>query len=429
MMESDDMTVGELYDEYVAPTYGRFSIHPRRGKGTQLWDEEGKRYLDFGAGVAVNSLGHAHPALLEVFERQPADLLHCSNLYQPRGQAELARILIEDIVKSRGKCFFSNSGTEANEGLIKLARRFGEAVPSSSGKPRRDIISFLGSFHGRSTGAMAATGQEKVRAGFGPLMSNFVHLPFNDIEALRAGLTEDSVAILLEAVQGEGGVRIATPEFLAAAAEICRERNMLLLLDEVQCGMGRCGELNGWHAIGDTSGIVPDGISWAKGLGGGFPIGAIWFRDRPAGEVSLCDLLGPGSHGATYGGSPLGCALGKVVIETIVSERLTENAGMLCGKILHEANSRSLPMISGVRGLGLMIGFQIDPDAVAGAGGFTGESKAASVIVVEALAEAGLLTVPAGSDVVRWLPPLVVTQAEVDEAFEIMEKVLNKLIE
>ena len=161
-MENNDITVDQLYDQFVAPTYGRFPIHPKRGKGTDLWDEGGKRYLDFGAGVAVNSLGHAHPAVLEVFESQPADLLHCSNLYQPRGQGELARMLTEQVVQVPGKCFFSNSGTEANEGLIKLARRFGEAVPASSGKPRREIISFLGSFHGRSTGAMAATGQEKV---------------------------------------------------------------------------------------------------------------------------------------------------------------------------------------------------------------------------------------------------------------------------
>lgn len=275
---------------------------------------------------------------------------------------------------------------------------------------------------------MAATGQEKVRAGFGPLMGNFVHLPFNDIEAFHQGLTEDSVAVLLEAVQGEGGVRIATPEFLGAVAETCRERNMLLLLDEVQCGMGRCGELNGWSAIGETSGIVPDGISWAKGMGAGFPIGAIWFKDRPAGEVSLCDLLGPGSHGATYGGSPMACAIAKVVIETITSEQLEKNAAILGERIINEAKSRGLPMISAVRGLGLMIGFQLDLDTIAGVAGFAEEDRAASVVVVDALAKEGLLTVPAGPDVVRWLPPLVVAEADIDKAFDIMDKVLNKLI-
>lgn len=426
-MESNDITVGQLYDQFVAPTYGRFPIHPKRGKGVDLWDENGKHYLDFAAGVAVNSLGHAHPDLIEVFENQPADLLHCSNLYQPRGQGELARMLTEQVVQAPGKCFFTNSGTEATEGLIKLARRFGEAVPAPGGKPRRQIISFLGSFHGRSTGAMAATGQEKVRSGFGPLMGNFVHLPFNDIEAFRQGLTEDSVAVLLEVVQGEGGIRIATPEFLGAVAEICRERDMLLLFDEVQCGIGRCGDLVSWRCVTESGGMVPDGISWAKGLGAGFPIGAIWFKDRPAGELSLCDLLGPGSHGATYGGSPLACAIAKVVIERIVSDKLERNAAMLGERILNEANDRGLPMISAVRGLGLMVGFQLDVNGIEGVSGFNIEGRAASVALVDALAEEGLLTVPAGPDVVRWLPPLVVAEADVDKAFGIMETVLNKL--
>ena len=427
-MESHDITVGELYDQFVAPTYGRFPIHPKRGKGVDLWDENGKHYLDFAAGVAVNSLGHAHPALIEVFENQPADLLHCSNLYQPRGQGELARMLSRQVVKAPGKCFFTNSGTEANEGLIKLARRFGEAVPSPSGKPRREIISFLGSFHGRSTGSMAVTGQEKVRTGFGPLMEGFVHLPFNDIEAFERGLTDGSVAVFLEVVQGEGGIHVATPEFLRAVAAICRERDMLLFFDEVQCGMGRCGDLAGWRCVSGSTEIVPDGVSWAKGLGAGFPIGAIWFRDRPAGERSLCELLGPGSHGATYGGSPLACEIAKVVIERIVTDNLLSNASELGQSILNEAERRQLPMVSGVRGLGLMIGFQLDVDRIEKSAVFKDEGRVASVAVVDALGEAGLLTVPAGGDVVRWLPPLVACQEDVDKAFGIMEKVLNDLM-
>ena len=427
-MESHDITVGELYDQFVAPTYGRFPIHPKRGKGVDLWDENGKHYLDFAAGVAVNSLGHAHPALIEVFENQPADLLHCSNLYQPRGQGELARMLSRQVVKAPGKCFFTNSGTEANEGLIKLARRFGEAVPSPSGKPRREIISFLGSFHGRSTGSMAVTGQEKVRTGFGPLMEGFVHLPFNDIEAFERGLTDGSVAVFLEVVQGEGGIHVATPEFLRAVAAICRERDILLFFDEVQCGMGRCGDLAGWRCVSGSTEIVPDGVSWAKGRGAGFPIGAIWFRDRPAGERSLCELLGPGSHGATYGGSPLACEIAKVVIERIVTDNLLSNASELGQSILNEAERRQLPMVSGVRGLGLMIGFQLDVDRIEKSAVFKDEGRVASVAVVDALGEAGLLTVPAGGDVVRWLPPLVACQEDVDKAFGIMEKVLNDLM-
>ena len=428
MMESRDITVGELYDQFVAPTYGRFPIHPSRGKGVDLWDEDGKHFLDFAAGVAVNSLGHAHPALIEVFKNQPSDLIHCSNLYQPRSQGELARVLTDQVVQAPGKCFFTNSGTEANEGLIKLARRFGEVVPSSSGKPRREMISFLGSFHGRSTGSMAVTGQEKIRAGFGPLMEGFVHLPFNDIEAFRNALTEDSVAVFMEAVQGEGGIHVATPEFVSAVAQICQERNVLLFFDEVQCGMGRCGDLAGWRCISGAAEIVPDGVSWAKGIGAGFPIGAIWFRDRPAGELSLCDLLGPGSHGATYGGSPLACEIGRVVIDTIVSDNLLSNAAVLGKSIIDQAEHSQLPMISEVRGLGLMVGFQLDVERFEKSTTFQSDGRAISVAVVDALSEAGLLTVPAGADVVRWLPPLVVCQEDVDKAFGIMEKVLNHLM-
>ena len=427
MIEEDKTATADLFAQYVAPTYGRFPMQPARGRGAELWDEDGRRFLDFGAGVAVSSLGHAHPALMEVFRRQPADLIHSSNLYQPRGQALLAKTLVEEVVGLPGKCFFSNSGTEANEGLIKLARRFGQAVPAADGSPRREIITFNNSFHGRTTGGMAATGQEKIRLGFGPLMEGFTHLPFNDIDALRAAVSDDTVAILLEPVQGEGGIHIATGEFLSAAAEICRERDMLLLFDEIQCGIGRCGSLCGWHAIGDTQGIVPDAISWAKGLGGGFPLGAIWFKDRPAGDVRLPDLLGPGTHGSTYGGSPLASAVGLAVIETIRDSGLCENAERLGAMILEQARAWDHPLLADVRGLGLMIGFELDPEALAGAPGFAESGRPPSLFMVDQLAAAGLLTVPSGQNVVRWLPALVVTEDEVAEALQILRTVLDRL--
>lgn len=427
MIEKADTSTAELFAQYVAPTYGRSALQPARGQGAQLWDEGGRRFLDFAAGVAVSSLGHAHPALLEVFRRQPADLIHSSNLYQPRGQALFAKALVEDVVGIAGKCFFANSGTEANEGLIKLARRFGEAVPAADGSPRREIITFSGSFHGRSTGAMAATAQEKVRLGFGPLMGGFTYLPFNDIAALRAAVSDDTVAILLEPVQGEGGIHIATAEFLSAAAELCRERDMLLLFDEIQCGIGRCGTLCGWHAIGGTSGIAPDAISWAKGLGGGFPLGAIWFKDRPAGEVRLPDLLGPGTHGSTYGGSPLASAVGLAVLGAIRDEGLCENATRLGAEILATALGWDQPLLAEVRGLGLMIGFELDTAAIARVPGFAESGRPASLFVVDTLAAAGLLTVPAGEKVVRWLPPLTVGDAEVAEALSILRETLDNL--
>jgi len=428
MIGKDDTHTADLFAQYVAPTYGRFPIQPARGQGTQLWDEGGRRFLDFAAGVAVSSLGHAHPALLEVFRRQPADLIHCSNLYQPRGQGLLAKALVEDVVGVAGKCFFANSGTEANEGLIKLARRFGQVSPAADGTPRREIITFTGSFHGRSTGAMAATGQDKVRLGFGPLMSGFTYLPFNDVDALRAAVSDDTVAILLEPVQGEGGIRIATGDFLSAAAELCRERDILLMFDEVQCGIARCGSLCGWHAIGDTEGIVPDAISWAKGLGGGFPLGAIWFKDRPLGEARLPDLLGPGTHGCTYGGSPLASAIGLAVLGAIRDEGLCENATRLGAEILETARGWQHPLIAEVRGLGLMIGFEIDAAALAAAEGFAASERPPSLFVIDALTAAGLLTVPAGENVVRWLPPLTVTGDEVAEALRIFRETLDTLL-
>jgi len=426
--EAEKTPTAELFAQYVAPTYGRFGIFPARGDGAVVWDEDGKRYLDFGGGVAVSSLGHAHPALLEVFRRQPAELVHSSNLYQPRNQALLAKTLVEKVVGIPGKCFFSNSGAEANETLIKLSRRYGIVAPGPGGRSRHEIISFSRSFHGRTTGGMAATGQKKIRQGFGPLMAGFKHLPYNDIAALNDGIEDQTVAVLLEPVQGEGGIHVASAEFLSAASKICRERDLLLLFDEVQCGMGRCGAINGWHAVGDTLAIVPDAISWAKGLGGGYPVGAAWFKDRPAGDGRLCDLLEPGSHGSTYGGSPLASAVAKAVIDTILADGLAGEAARLGEKIIAEAGSWGSPLVTEVRGRGLMLGFQLDAEAVANCPGFEASGRTPALFVIDALHAAGLLTVPAGTDVVRWLPPLVVGDAEVDEALSLMSAVLDQLI-
>ena len=428
MSKEADMTTAELFERYIVPNYGRFPLQPSRGEGCRLWDEDGKSYLDFGGGVAVSSLGHAHPAMVKVLAEQPAQLIHCSNLYRPRGQAELSKVLVEDVVGAVGKCFFCNSGTEANEGLIKLARRFGEAAPKADGSPRREIISFSNSFHGRTTGGMAATGQEKIRTGFGPLMTGFKHLEFNDVDGLAEGVSEDAVAILLEPVQGEGGINIASAEFLNAIAELCRERNLLLLFDEIQCGLGRCGELCGWRAIAGAEDIVPDAISWAKGLGGGFPVGAVWIKDRPVGDSVLCDLLGPGTHGSTYGGSPLACAVAGAVVETIQKDRLCENAKVQGSKIVNTARTWGHALLSDVRGLGLMIGFELESERLSANQNFVESGQAASIFAVSALNAAGLLTVPAGPNVVRWLPPLTVSEGEVDSALTIMREVLDTLL-
>ncbi len=422
-----DTATAELFARYVAPNYGRFAIDAARGEGCVLWDEEGRRYLDFGGGVAVNSLGHAHPAQVRALGRAAEKMVHCSNLYRPREQALLAAALAERVVGFPGKCFFCNSGAEANEALIKLARRFGEVAPRANGEPRREIVTFTGSFHGRTTGGMAATAQAKIKAGFGPLMPGFKHLPFNDVAALRAGVGEDTVGVLLEPVQGEGGIHVADLEFLGCAADLAREHDLLLMFDEIQCGLGRCGEVNGWQAVGDARGIVPDAISWAKGLGGGFPIGATWFKDRPAGDGRLCDLLGPGSHGSTYGGSPLASTVGLAVVETILDEGLPGRARELGERIVAAAEGWGSRLVREVRGRGLMLGFVLDPEAVAACDGFAESGRTPALFVIDALHKGGLLTVPAGTDVVRWLPPLTVSDAEVAEALERMEVVLAAL--
>ncbi|MDE0569675.1 MAG: acetylornithine transaminase [Verrucomicrobiales bacterium] len=427
MSQEEHKTTVDLYNQYVAPTYGRFNIFPKRGEGVFLWDEDGSKFLDFSGGVAVNSLGHSSPDLLKVISNQAAELVHCSNLYQHRGQAELARLLTEEVVKINGKCFFCNSGAEANEGLIKLARKFGQISLSSTGEPRHEIVSFIGSFHGRTTGVMAATGQEKIRSGFGPLMEGFKHLPFNDVSELINGVSDNTAAILMEPIQGEGGINVASPEFLSAIQEVCRTRNILLFFDEVQCGIGRCGDLCGWRMISNDQEIKPDAISWAKGLGGGFPIGAIWIRNKSVNDLQLCDLLGPGTHGSTFGGAPLVSSVASTVIRKIIDENICDNVINMSAMINRELQSQPISFITELRGLGLMLGFQIDVNAINGIGDFQKTNKTPALFLVELLAESGLLTVPAGSDVIRWLPPLIVKENEIMEALKIMRTVFEKI--
>jgi len=427
MSQEEQKSTVDLYSQYVAPTYGRFNIFPQRGEGVFLWDENGSRFLDFSGGVAVNSLGHSHPDLVKVICNQADELVHCSNLYQHRGQAELARLLTEEVVGINGKCFFCNSGTEANEGLIKLARKFGEVSPSSIGEPRHEILSFNGSFHGRTTGGMAATGQEKIRSGFGPLMEGFKYLPFNDVTELINGVSDKTVAILMEPVQGEGGINVASSEFLSAVQEICQKKNILLFFDEVQCGIGRCGDLCGWRVIPNAQEIKPDAISWAKGLGGGFPIGAIWIRDKSINDLSLCDLLGPGTHGSTFGGAPLASSVASTVVRKIIDENICDNVINLGELINRELQSRPIPFITELRGLGLMLGFQVNSKAINEIRDFQKTNKTPALFLVELLADSGLLTVPAGSDVIRWLPPLIVKENEIMEALEIMRTVFERI--
>jgi predicted acetylornithine/succinylornithine family transaminase len=392
--------LAEEYAQFVIPTYGRFDLDIERGQGCHVWDFTGRKFLDFGAGIAVCSLGHAHPEVGAAIAEQASKLVHTSNLYRTGPQALLAKRIVE--VTGEGKVFFCNSGAEANEGLIKLARRFGSATGRSG------ILTFTGSFHGRTMACISATGQEKVKKDFGPLLSGFRHLPFGDLEAVREAVDSDTVAILVEPIQGEGGIHPASADFLRGLRTLCDERNMLLLFDEVQCGLGRTGDWCGWHAI--AADVHPDGVSWAKGIANGFPLGAFWASHRATDDRGpLCDLLGPGSHGTTYGGNPVSCAAGLKVLEIIERDGLLGNARTLGDYLASSLRAITSPLVAEVRATGLMIGVQLASD-------FPKTTRTPALEVVTQAMSLGLLVIPAGDSVVRFLPPLNVTRQEIDAA-------------
>ncbi|MDB6131872.1 MAG: acetylornithine and succinylornithine aminotransferase [Verrucomicrobiales bacterium] len=421
----------ELLARYTVPNYGRLALAPERGEGVWLWDAGGRQYLDFGGGVAVTSLGHCPPVITRALAAQAGKLIHCSNWYEIRGQGELGKFLTETVMESPGKTLFCNSGAEANEALIKLARKFGHATPLPDGTPRTGILTFFNSFHGRTYAGISATGQEKVKTGFAPLVPGFTHLPYNDFAAVEKAVAEapDTVAILVEPVQGEGGVHVATADFLRGLARICREKNILLLFDDVQSGIGRCGHWCGWKTAAPE--IIPDGVSWAKGIGGGFPIGAAWIRQRPIqpgpDAPDLCDILGPGTHGTTYGGSPLACAVASAVLTEIHEKGLCGHAAAIGAEITDTVQGWDHPLVREVRGAGLLLGFVLNPDALPVPAAAGEAATLPSIRVVKALMAEGLLSVAAGPEVIRWLPPLNVTREETATALGILRRVLDRL--
>lgn len=428
LTDVDAESTTDLVSKYLLPNYGRNPMAPLRGEGVWLWDENGKKHLDFAGGVAVNSLGHCSPVVRAALAEQSGRLIHCSNLYHVRLQAELAQILVEEVMQMPGRCFFCNSGTEANEAMLKLARRYGQLVPAKNGGERTEILTFSQSFHGRTWGSLSATAQPKIHEGFGPILSGFKYLPFNDVTALEQSVTASTVAILLEPLQGEGGVGAASPEFLRACAALAKEHDLLLLFDEIQCGLGRCGDLRGWKSFCDDPSIVPDAVSWAKSMGGGFPIGAMWVRSKSisADQAScLTEVLGVGRHGSTFGGSPLACAVSTAVLREIIDRDLMKNAGELGREIISTINEWKLPLIKEVRGKGLMLGLVIHEEALSSRKGFKESGKTPSAFMGGLLQEAGLLTAASGPDVLRWLPALNVTREEVLLALDITKKVFE----
>jgi len=412
----------EKTNQYILPTYGRFPIEVSHAKGTELWDTSGKRYLDFCTGIAVCSLGHAHPTITKTLQQQAERLLHCSNLYHIPEQANLAEFIVEECVKIPGKVFFSNSGAEANDGLIKSARRFGHAKPKSNGEARSEVVTFKNSFHGRTMGSMFATGQDVVHDRFAPIPHGYRYLPYNDIEAIQNGITEETVAILLEPIQGEGGIIPATKEFLLAIEQVCQENDLLLFFDEVQAGFGRCGDMAAWKTIAPD--IKPDGISWAKGMGGGVAIGSFWLSDRVIDSegTTVASLMGPKSHGSTYGGNPLASAVSLACLKEVKKQSLHSKAVEKGAYIKNLFSEWNHPAIQEVRGAGLLIGISINADHLEIEEGLT-----PALCICFKLNKLGCLTVPAGANTLRWLPPLNVTTKEIDEAFSLLQTAIDSL--
>ena len=386
-------------DKVIMKTYGRYPIVPVRGEGCRLWDADGKEYLDFLAGVAVNNLGHCHPKVVKAIQEQAATLIHCSNYYQIPQQIELAELLCSHSFADRA--FFCNSGAEANEAAIKLARKYSL---DTFGPQRYEIITAADSFHGRTMATVSATGQEKVQRFFDPLLHGFTHVPFNDVAAMEAAITENTCAIMLEPIQGEGGVNIPDKAYLEQVRDLCDRRRLLLILDEVQTGIGRTGRLFAHEHFG----ITPDIMTLAKALAGGAPIGAMLAREEIAASFV------PGTHGSTFGGNPLIAAAALATLRTILEEGIlnrTEEIGeYLLGEL--ETLGRKYSFVQNVRGIGLMIGMGLTIPA--------GE-------IVKKGHGLGLLLNATHDTVLRFVPPLVVTKQEINKMIEILDRIFGEV--
>jgi acetylornithine/N-succinyldiaminopimelate aminotransferase len=386
-----------LTEKHVANTYARFPLALVRGKGTRVWDADGREYLDFVAGIAVNGLGHCHPAVVRALQTQARKLIHVSNLYHIAPQAELARELCRRSFADR--VFFCNSGAEANEAAIKLARRYGAEWLGG----KFEILSVHNSFHGRTLATLTATGQEKVRAGYDPLPAGFRQVPYNDLGAIERAIDGKTAAILVEPIQGEGGVVVPDPQYLKGLRELCDRLGLLLIFDEVQVGMGRTGKLFAYEHFG----VEPDIMTLAKALGGGLPVGAMLAKEAVARSFV------PGTHASTFGGNPLVCGVGLAVLKTLTQGGVLKNCVKM-GRLLFGGLQRlqkEFPFIREVRGKGLILGAELDRDG--------------NKIVRDCL-ESGLLLNCTAQRVLRFLPPLTVGANEIERCLSILKAVLAR---
>ena len=386
---------------YLMHTYNRYPIILRKGRGMKVWSSDGKEYLDFVGGIAVNCLGHCHPKVVIAVQKQVQRLIHVSNYYHIEPQIKLAKILVENSFAD--KVFFCNSGAEANEAAIKLARRYFREV---LGQNRFEIITALNSFHGRTFAALTATGQEKFHKGFEPLVPGFGYVAFNDIDALEAAVTKHTCAILLEPIQGEGGVKIPDPDYLQDVRKLCDKHGILMIFDEVQTGIGRTGKLFAYEHFG----VTPDIMTLAKGLGGGLPIGAMLATDKVAAGFE------PGAHASTFGGNPLVCAAAAAALDVILEDGFILDQCRRMGKHFRlrlEDLKKEFPnIISDVRNMGLLVGMELTREGAS---------------IVKTCMERGVLINCTAGNILRFTPPLIVTEKEIDHLVDILEQVFDHL--
>jgi len=393
----DSQTLMMLSEQYIAHTYNRYPLLLVRGKGTRVWDLEGKEYLDFFAGLAVCNLGHCHPKVVKAIQAQAEKLIHVSNLYYIEPQIQLASLLCKH--SFAGKVFFCNSGAEANEGALKLARKYAK---EKIGEDRYEVITMENSFHGRTLATLTATAQKKYHKGYAPLMPGFKYVPFNDLKAVREAIGPKTCAVLLEPIQGEGGVNIPSEGYLKRLREICDEKGILLILDEVQVGMGRTGKLFAY----EHEDMKPDLLTVAKSLAGGVPIGALLIRDE------IAKSFEPGDHASTFGGNPLATAAGVAALSAILEEGMLDHCRRVGQYFLSrlEEIKKKFPFVQDVRGRGLILGMEL---------------KIEGAEIVKKMMKKGFLINCTAGNVLRFLPPLIVTEEEVDRMIEALEEVFK----
>ena len=394
------MNTQQQENKYLMKTYKRYNVSVKKSKGQYVWDENGKKYLDFFSGISVCSFGHGNPAVISAIKKQLDLFVHCSNVYYSKPQVDVAKLLLEKSFKN-GRVFLANTGAEANEGAIKIARKWGSDHPLKDGTKRYEIIAFKSSFHGRTLATLAATGQEKFHIPFKPLQQKFVFAEFNNIDSVKKLINKNTVAVMIELVQGEGGINIADKKFVKDLRKLCDDKNLLLICDEIQCGLARTGKTFAWQHYG----IKPDIFTLAKAIANGLPLGAV------VADKKVAEVFNYGDHGSTFGGNPVSCAAAVATLKLITPKLLkdvTDKANYFVKK-LNELKKK-FSCIKEVRNLGLLVGVELD---------FAGKD------IVEFCIAKGLLINCTQGNVLRFLPPFVITKKDIDKAIKILEDAIK----